>query len=94
MCRDSLIVVVIPNLSVHSEEEAAGELGQGRTEKIMSGHQTGHALSVPLPCFLVLPLSVELHNVELMIDPLSEDSASPLHSPALCYKSQRLDLEV
>lgn len=55
---------MIPNLLVHSEEGAAGELGEGRTEKIWSGYQTGHALSVCLPFCQVLPLSVELHNVE------------------------------
>lgn len=71
MCTDSLTVVVIPNLLVHLEEEAADELGEGRTEKMRSGHLTGHALSVPPPCCHVLPLSVELHNVKLRINPLS-----------------------
>lgn len=65
MCSESLTVVVIPSLLAHSEEGAAGELGEGRTEKIRPGHQTGHALFVSLPFCQVLPLSVELHSVEL-----------------------------
>lgn len=47
MCSGSLAVVVSPILLVHLEEEAADEIGEGRTEKMRSGHLTGHALSAP-----------------------------------------------